>query len=120
MPTIVSYYITVRGRNPVYEFVNSLPHIHRAKLRRILTLAETYELNILRPYIRKLSGTELWEIRILGKHNIRVFYIASAANCILLLHGFIKKTPKTPFQEIKTAENRLADWRQRYQAGTRQ
>jgi phage-related protein len=115
MPTTVAYYISSTGHNPVHDFLRSLSKQQRAKLHRILTLAEKYNLDLIYPYVRKLSGTQLWEIRIIGGDNIRIFYIAPAKNYILILHGFKKKQQKTPHREIMTAEKRLRDWRQRYE-----
>jgi hypothetical protein len=63
MPTTVAYYITKRGRNPVYDFINSLTRSQQSKLYRILTLAEQYDLNHICPYIKKLTSTRLWEIK---------------------------------------------------------
>lgn len=64
------------------------------------------------PHIKKLTGTELWELRILGSDSIRIFYIVTGKN-FLLLHGFKKKKNKTPPKEIRIAEDRLAEFRTR-------
>ena len=61
------------------------------------------------PHIKKLTGTELWEIRILGQDNIRIFYVTITGRVFLLLHGFKKKKNKTPDKEIRTALNRLVE-----------
>jgi len=58
------------------------------------------------PHIKKLTGTPLWEIRILGKDNIRIFYALMSKNGIIVLHGFIKKSLKTPSREIEVALHR--------------
>ena len=79
--------------------------------RRIFELAENYGLEFIYPYVKKLSGSPLWEIRILGKNNIRILYISNSGNTIVALHGFIKKTQKTPIKEMETALNRLKLWK---------
>ncbi len=107
----VYYYISPNGNNPVKDFITSLEMNQRAKIRRILELAENYGLEFIHPYVKKLSGSPLWEIRILGKDNIRILYIGLSGNNILALHGFFKKTQKTPLKEIETALNRLKLWR---------
>lgn len=111
--TIVYYYISPNGNNPVKEFINSLDMNQRAKVRRIFNLAEKYGLETIRPYVKKLSGSPLWEIRILGKDNIRVLYVGISGKNILALHGFFKKTQKTPTKEIETALKRLRLWNSR-------
>lgn len=109
--TIVYYYISPSGKNPVKEFITSLEMNQRAKVRRILVLAENYGLESIRPYVKKLSGSPLWEIRILGRDNIRILYVGISGNNIIALHGFFKKTQKTPMKEIETALNRLRLWK---------
>lgn len=109
---IVYYYTTPSGRNPVKEFIDSLELSKKAKVRRILVLAENYGLESIRPYVKKLSGSPLWEIRILGKDNIRILYVGISGNNIVALHGFFKKSQKTPAKEIETALGRLKLWNQ--------
>lgn len=108
---IIYYYTSQSGNNPVKEFITSLEMNQRAKVRRIFMLAENYGLETIRPYVKKLSGSPLWEIRILGKDNIRILYVGVSGNNIIALHGFFKKTQKTPVKEIETALNRLKIWK---------
>jgi len=55
------------------------------------------------PLVRHLEG-KLWELRRESRTNIyRVIYFFFVARRIVLLHGFQKKTQKTPRQEIETA-----------------
>ena len=54
------------------------------------------------PYSRQIQ-TNLYELGISGKQEIRVFYCFHN-NQIYLLHAFIKKTQKTPHREIDTAQ----------------
>ncbi len=39
----------------------------------------------------------------------RIFYLARMQDRIIVFHAFMKKTQKTPKQEIKTAKNRLRE-----------
>lgn len=59
------------------------------------------------PHIKKLSGSPLWEIRILGKDSARILYAHKMRDGIVLLHAFKKKTKKTPPKEIDIALQRL-------------
>lgn len=108
--TSVIYYISPNGDNPVSDFLDRLASARQAKLLRIIKYVEIYGLQSILPHIKKLSGTPLWEIRILGKDNIRILYAVVHHNSIILLHGFVKKTQKTPSKEIITALSRLKDW----------
>lgn len=110
MKTIIYYYTTLLGENPVRSFIGSLTEKQQRKIARILSNIEEYGLITAIPHIKKLTGTSLWEIRILGKDNIRVFYATVLADSILLLHGLIKKSQVTPKKEIETALDRLTDW----------
>ena len=105
----VYWYVSPSGRNVVWDFVANLSENQRTKVQRTLTLAEKYGLNMIQPYVKKLVGTPLWEIRILGKDNIRVVYVTKSGNAIMVLHAFIKKKQKTPQREINTAMRRLQE-----------
>lgn len=65
------------------------------------------------PHVKKLSGTPFWEIRILGRDNIRTIYAVPEQKQVLILHGFVKKSPKTPTKEIKIALNRFQEYQNR-------
>lgn len=108
--TTIYYFHTQNNRNPVREFIISLQPHQQAKIRRILQTIVEYGLSTIIPHIKKLSGTPLWEIRVLGKDSIRIIYAVKTKDHIILLHGFIKKTQKTPFREIETALFRWKDW----------
>lgn len=108
--SVVYYYITPTGENPVSDFLDSLTERQQSKLLRIIQTIRTYGLSSVIPHLKKLTGTPLWEIRILGEDNIRVIYLLADKSSIILLHGFIKKTQKTAKKELNTALNRYKDW----------
>lgn len=103
----IIYYTTSSGVSPVYEFIESLDAIDIAKVHNALELLVEYNLNIGVPHIKKLTGTSLWELRILGTNNLRIFYVAVKEKSFLLLHGFKKKKQKTDRKEIRIALERL-------------
>lgn len=110
--TIV-YYLTSVGDNPVKEFIDSLSKKQKAKIFRIFQYMQGYGLQVPLPHIKKLTGTPLWEIRILGQDNIRIIYVVPQKDTVLVLHGFIKKRQKIPSKEIDTALNRFKEWQTR-------
>lgn len=112
MKTTVFYYITASGRKVVQEFIDSLEKAQQVKVLRIINTIESYGLLSVIPHLKKISGTHLWEIRILGKDNIRIFYVTLSRESILILHGFIKKKQKTDTREILIA---LAQLKEIYQ-----
>lgn len=109
--TSVVYYTSVSGENPVKRFLESLQKIQKSKVFRIFQNIEMYGLSTALPHLKKLTGTPLWEIRILGQDNIRILYVTIHLDSILLLHGFVKKTQKTPNKEINTTLKRLREYR---------
>lgn len=110
MKTVIYYYTTFSGDNPVKKFIESLPERQQRKIARILSNIAEYGLITAIPHIKKLSGIPLWEIRVLGQDNIRVFYATVHQNSILLLHGFVKKSQATPRKDIKLSLDRLGEW----------
>ena len=61
------------------------------------------------PYCRSL-GNGLWEVRsdLTGGKIARVIF-AVAGERMVLLHGFLKKTQKTPTQDLKLALKRMKE-----------
>ena len=57
------------------------------------------------PLIKKITK-DIYELRIIGKTSIRIFF-TPWGNDFYLLHGFVKKAQKTPAKEIKIAVARL-------------
>lgn len=106
-------YKTIEGKSPVEEFIRSLELKGQSKVRDVINLLLVYGMRLGLPHIKKLAGTEFWEIRILGSDSIRILYIATTGRTFLLLHGFKKKKDKTPNKEIRIAEERLADHKSR-------
>lgn len=59
------------------------------------------------PLVRPL-GRHIWEVRSsLPQGRIARVLFCVERNCMVLLHGFIKKTQKTPQQEIELAIRRM-------------
>ncbi len=89
----------------VQHFIDSLDIKLKAKVDRHLQLLQKYNYLISMP-LSRMVAKDLYELRILGSVNIRVFYTFHN-DCIILLHAFIKKSQKIPQKEIKQAMKRL-------------
>jgi len=64
---------------------------------------------------KKLSGSDLWEVRIEYVGNIyRVLAVLGKGNRVILLHGFQKKSQKTPRQDMEIAQQRQKRYFQRH------
>lgn len=104
----VIYYVSSSGNSPVKDFLDANLK-SKVKALRIFSNIEEYGLLSVIPHIKKLTGTSLWEIRILGEDSIRILYVTRSEKQILLLHAFVKKTNKTPLKEINVALIRLRE-----------
>jgi len=107
----VVFYRDVNGRNPIEEFLDSLPPKDAQKVTWTLRLIE--ELDVLpKTYFKKLVNTdEIWEIRTrIGNNSYRLLCFLHRNDVVILTNGFQKKTQKTPRNEIKLAETRKTDW----------
>ncbi len=58
------------------------------------------------PIVKKLSPN-LWEIRVRLKNKIARVLFNVIDNLMILLHGFIKKSQKTPQEDIELAFKRM-------------
>lgn len=109
-PWTVVFYCDSRRGSPVEEFLDSLDQ--RTQARFAWSIEQLRIRNVLarEPLVKKLDD-KLWELREESQTNIyRVIYCFFSGRRIVLLHGFQKKTQKTPQREIETARRRLADF----------
>ena len=105
----VVYYVSASGDIPVRNFLNASGPKVKTKALRIFMHLEEYGLQAIGSHVKKLSGTPIWEIRILGVDSVRILFVTQIEKQVLLLHAFYKKTQKTPSKEIAIALNRLKD-----------
>lgn len=109
----VIYYVDTKNRSPVKEFIDSLNEKQQDKIVRAIHPITEFGIGTHLRNTKKLTGTDLWEIRILGKDSIRIIYALEIQDVILILHIFVKKSQKTPMKEIGVAERRLHEFRSR-------
>jgi len=115
----VVLYSKENGKVPVKEFLLSLSPKLRAKAFHDIELLQKYGNELRKPYVKQLKGKEnrdLFELRIKFSNDIvRIFYFTYLNHRYVLLHGFIKKTMKTPSKEIEKAKRYMADYKRREQ-----
>ena len=103
---------------PVLDFIQSVPPKHRAKIEREIDLLEEFGINLTYPHTRKIEGENyrgLWELRIQFASDIsRIFYFIHLGNTFILLNGFLKKTNRTPANELELAKKYMQDYIRRY------
>jgi phage-related protein len=82
----------------------------RAKFVHVAELLETFGPFLVRePYVKPL-GKKLFEIRMKGRGGIaRAIYVPASGQRLVVLHAFVKKTPKTPRSAIHLALERAKE-----------
>lgn len=102
---IIRFYSNSRGDDLVHDFIRQQDKQTSAKIVRLLGLLAKYGPNLGMPYSRYMKYG-LYELRIKGKSEVRIFYIFQVEKTIYLLHAFKKKSQKTPANEYKLALTR--------------
>ena len=101
----VVYFENARGERFVKNFIDKQSSAVKAKYLGMIDFLEEYG-PFLSPKFTKKIDKGLYELRITGKEQIRVFFTVQQRK-IILLHAFKKKTQKIPRKEIKVALSRL-------------
>ena len=110
-------YETESGEQPVADFLDSLEPKMNAKLVGLMELLEEMGSGLREPYTAPL-GDGIFELRCRQGSNItRVLFLFFVGKRIVVTNGFVKKTRKTPREEIRLAKARRKDWLRRYGEG---
>lgn len=90
--------------------LDALPSDMRARFVRICELIAQFGLeHVGVTYVKHLTGP-LWEMRMRGRDGIaRALYVAVRDRRVVVVRAFIKKTRKTPRQEIDLALQRASE-----------
>jgi phage-related protein len=106
---LVAFYRTAGGNEPAREWLKNLKREDRKRIGEDIKTAQ-FGWPLGMPLIRKLEPG-LWEVRSHISPGIARVIFTVGSQTMVLLHGFIKKSQKTPPVELKTARRRLADLR---------
>ena len=110
---IVIAYEKEDGESPVEDFINGLDVKMRAKMYGLLSILQEKGNTLREPYSKHLDD-RIFELRYKVGNNItRVLYFFYYEGKIILTNGFVKKTQKTPPEEIRLAKERRADYIER-------
>ena len=108
-PIPVLFFQLDSGREPVREWLKNLSRDDRKTIGEdIKTLQFGWPIGM--PLARKI-GSDLWELRSTLSFGIARTFFTIYQNKIVLLHGFVKKTQKTPQNELAKAKRRLTKLR---------
>ena len=97
-------YFNVEYLSEAVEFIENLDKKSKEKFLYIIEYAkQTKDPEV----FKKLTGTNIWEFRILYKrikYRLFAFWDNKRNSYVICTHGIIKKTGKTPQKEISKAE----------------
>ena len=91
--------------DPARGFIAGLDAKLKAKTLRTIDLLAEFGSRLSMPYARKLTGHELWELRVRhGSDICRLFYFHLGHEVYVVTSGYVKKTDRTSTAQIVRAE----------------
>ncbi|WP_347989935.1 type II toxin-antitoxin system RelE/ParE family toxin [Methylomonas sp. AM2-LC] len=101
----VKFFATEAGSEPVREWLKGLSAQDRKTIGEdIKTVQFGWPLGM--PLVDHLEG-DIWEVRVKLDNRIARILFVIDKHTMILLHGFVKKSQKTPKPEIDLAKQRL-------------
>lgn len=117
MESQVEFYKKANGDVPVLNYLLSLDAKMRAKAFGQIELLEKHGFQLREPYVKPIKGARykgILELRVKFASDIsRIFYFEYKEKTFVLLHGFTKKTKKTPQRELERALRHKEDYERR-------
>jgi len=108
MKFTINYFRTKSGKAPVGQYIDDIENKkERAEMFSVLKGIQEHGTEAVGVEFRHIEG-KLWELKIKTHGNQhRIFYAVLKGSVMVLLHAYLKKTPKAPATEIETAKQRL-------------
>ncbi len=112
----INFYKTESGNKPAENFLDSLNPKAAQKMTWVMQFIEERQGNIHSKYFEKLKHTDdIWEVKAKCDNNeYRILGFINEVSILFLVHGFQKKSRKTPKKDIGTAEMRKKDHLRRF------
>jgi phage-related protein len=108
-PLEVVFFKSEAGNQPVKEFLMSRTKRDRKEIGADIYKVQTgFPLGL--PLARK-EDVDLWEVRSTLPDGICRILFTITKTEMVLLHGFVKKTQKTPLNELDVAKSRLREFK---------
>ena len=101
----VYFFKTTSGKQPVRDWLRELPGKEKKIIGDDLKTAQ-FGWPLGMPLIRRLDA-DLWEVRSRLDNRIARVIFTVDENKMILLHGFIKKSQRTPPRDLSLAKQRL-------------
>jgi len=101
----VTFFKDKKNKTPVLEYLDSLGGKEKAKILKYVDFLREHKGVLDEPYSKHIKG-KIRELRVdFSNNRHRIFYFTFINKNIIFLHAFLKKTQKTPPEEIMKAEN---------------
>ncbi len=102
----VVFFKSQNGKEPVRDWLKNLPYQDKKVIGEdIKTVQFGWPLGM--PLVRKIDP-DLWEVRSNISGGIARVFFTIQEEFMVLLHGFIEKSAKTPPEDLALAHRRLA------------
>jgi len=107
----IVFFTLPSGKKPVREYIKGAEKDVRGRLLAAIDVLRE-EGFLTEPRSKSIAGvSKLRELRIKHARGIsRILYLVESGPRFILLHGFTKKTPKTPKKEIDIAVSRMKQY----------
>lgn len=99
---------TSNGEKSVDKFIKKQQPQARSKIAHNVRLLRQYGNLLGLPHSKALGGG-LYELRIRGKEELRIFYCFIQQKTIYLLHAFQKQKQQTPQKDLDLAVSRMKE-----------
>ena len=105
----IFFYQTPAGNSPIKKFIDGLRASEQARFLEVIDEIELQGLSASRLIFKPLEG-KLWEIKFsTPAASYRVLHVMIEKDLMIWLHSFVKKTQKTPKQDMDLARKRLKE-----------
>ena len=108
----IELYETPNGKIPVDEFIDEQDAKTKKKIYNDFDYLKNFGPRASEPKVKFLTDG-IFELRINQGKYIRILYFFCAGQRIVMTNGFVKKTNKTPSDEIEKAKRYRADYMER-------
>jgi len=97
------------NKTPVSDYIDNLNKKDNSKILKYIEFLRASEGYLEEPYSKHIEG-KIRELRVdFSQNKHRIFYFTFIKKTIVILSCFLKKTPKTPNNEIVKAKDNYID-----------
>lgn len=111
----VIFYETSKQNLPVQDFLEELKRSDPDDFAAVMAgLSKLRDRQYHREPLSKALNDGLYELRHVGKLNTRILWFFMKGRKIIAVHGIRNKGQKIARSDIKTAQARMNDWKERH------